>query len=150
MRGFPLFNFLMVLGALGLSLIVLRVVTAVPEAAAVAVPVELAAAGEALATRVAVVLSGPAQRVELASLDGTVLLAGEPQGARMVGRVALPRETRALVLRVAWGAPGYHHFAKVSLEPEGLATLERVFDGRGDFDEVWEFPPFPAPTPLRK
>jgi hypothetical protein len=148
MRGFPLMNFLLVLGVLGLGGLVLARVTQVPsEAPQVAARRQPPAAAASIPTRVEVLLSAPAASIEIASLDGVVLCARQPQEPRMVTSLDLPAGLRGLRVRVAWkDAPGGHRFAKVVLEPQRLPTVEHVFDAGGDLDDVWEFPPLTLPS----
>lgn len=140
-------NFLLVLGVLAIGGIVLRQLTQVPAELHPAAPKPVAGAAAKIETRVTVMLSAPAQRVELATLDGAVLLAKQPHETHFNDNLELPVGTRGLVLRVVWGdgASG-HRFAKVVLEPRRLPTLEHVFDARGGLDDLWEFPPLTLPS----
>jgi len=148
MRGFPLVNFFLVLCVLGLGGLVLRHLTQAPvESHQTAPPSVAAAAAGNVATRVTVLLSAQAKRVELTTLDGTVLIAKQPQETLFNENLELPLGTSGMLLRVVWsdGTSG-HRFAKVVLEPRRLPTLEHVFDARGDLDDLWEFPPLTLPS----
>ena len=148
MRGFPLVNFLLVLGVLALGGLVLRQLTHAPVELHQAAPLpEAGVAAGKIGTRVTVLLSAPAKSVELATLDGAVLLTRQPQETHFNENLELPLGTRGLALRVVWsdGTSG-HRFAKVVLEPRRLPTLGHVFDARGDLDDLWEFPPLTLPS----
>jgi len=149
MRGFPLMNFLLVLGVLGLGGLGLNHVTREPGEAQQAAARDLpGVAAGSVTTRVTLTLSAPARRVEISTPEGAVLLARQPQETRLVETLELPQGIGGLLVRVVWhDGVAAHRFAKLSLEPQRIATLEHVFDGRGDLDDLWEFPPLTLPSP---
>jgi hypothetical protein len=143
MRGFPLLNFLLVLLALAGFGMTLRHLAAPPAPAPIAAATTSArdSSERVLPARVELILSKPASRLRLTTADGTLLLDSTPDSLVLVGDIELPHHATGLALQVDWHhAPAGHHFAKLTLEPQGRETLEHIFDGRGNLDELWEFP----------
>lgn len=82
-------------------------------------------------------LSAPAREVLIESGDQSVRLTDTTQHAS--GKIDLSHGHPALFITVKWTEDDETpRFAKLRLEPEGLATQERTFDSSGELSDVWE------------
>lgn len=87
------------------------------------------------------VLSEPAERIELTDRTGARLFAGGQSGP-LSGMLELPQDG-AIFVTIHWSnepAAGETHFAKLTLEPPGKPSLVRYFEAPGDIEDVWELP----------
>jgi hypothetical protein len=87
------------------------------------------------------VLSEPAERIELTDRNGSQLFAGG-QGGPLSGTLELP-EDGAIFVTIHWNnepAAGEMRFAKLTLDPPGKPSLVRYFEAPGDIEDVWELP----------
>lgn len=124
-----------------------RVTGARATPAAAATPAQSARAPDLLAADFLLRLSAAADFVEVAGRSGAPaeLTAA---GAMLVGSLELDAADPWVDVRIVWrvdDAPASHRFAKLILEIPGRPTIERVLDGRGDFDERLELPALAAP-----
>lgn len=92
---------------------------------------------EILETDFFLTLSAPASEVLIESGDQSIRLTNTTQHES--GKINLPHGHPAIFITIKWTeedeAP---RFAKLRLEPKGLATQEKTFDSSGELSDVWE------------
>ncbi len=142
MRGSPLIRFIcltLALVATGFGLLRVTAVQTHPQAIN---------SGIVQPQRVAVIpkipfrlqLSVPATTV---TIDTGKLSHPLREGSLLSGSLELDPQNPRIGLVIRWQnppAPGEYHFAKLTLEAPGQATLTHVFDAQGDIDDFLELP----------
>jgi hypothetical protein len=87
------------------------------------------------------VLSEPAERIELTDRTGSRLFEGGQSGP-LSGTLELPHDG-AIFVTIHWRnepSAGEMRFAKLTLDPPGKQSLIRYFEAPGDIEDVWELP----------
>ena len=143
MRGSPLLRFILLVIALAVTGLGLLRVTAARDPGNPPVPAEAAASQALPAVAFRLVLSAPAEAVEI----NTGRVVRPPLDTPLLsGSLELNPKNPHVALVVRWKTPaaaGEHRFAKLTLEIPGQDTFTHVFDADGDIDDFLELP-FPA------
>lgn len=143
MRGSPLFRFIVLVVALTATGLALQRVTAVKAVAQPEIPVASIEKPAAVAVPFHLLLSAPADTVEI---DTGSVIRPSAEHSVISGQLELDAKNPRLGLIVRWknaATTGEHRFAKLTLERPGQDTLVHVFDADGDIDDFLELP-FPA------
>jgi hypothetical protein len=105
------------------------------EPAPVVPPIEQAA--DLVPTPFFLTLSAPASEVILECGEATLNLTAGTQ--QLSGSLPLTGDHPSIFITIRWqGQDQDPKFAKLRLEPAGLATQEKIFDSVGELSDVWE------------